>query len=800
MKLHTFILQNLEVLVEDWVTFARTLPACADLDVDGLKDHAEAMLRTIASDIATHQTSAAQLAKSQGLAIRETVGDTRAEVHGEERFEQGLGLPALVAEFRALRASVVRHWTARRGPPTTDMLDELVRFNEGIDQAIAESLDRYVHEVRRRDETEARRLREQEMRARRAEERLYLALKEAHMAYWELADAQHDRLTVSPTIQDLLGMRPGDALTSIAQGLCLLHPEDRPAHTARVAAAVKRREGWHCQFRIVRPLDGRVVWLEERAMPFADAKGDVSIMGLVMDVTERKAAEDARRRNTQTFADLIENAPFGVYVVDAALNIVQMNEGSRRSMFRNVDPAVGSELAEMLRRIWPEPAASECLGEFEHTLATGESYHSPRFVSRREDLGTTESYEWELHRIVLPDGQCGVVCYYFDLTQLLAAEEALREADRRKDQFLATLAHELRNPLAPIRQAAAIVRSPSAPPERVRWSMEVIDRQAAKMALLLDDLLDVSRITRGRLELQRRPVEAADIVRSAIETVAPLIDARQHALRVDLPTTPLVLDADPLRLSQVISNLLTNASRYSATGTEIRITVRPAGEQAEIVVSDRGIGIAADKLDAVFEMFGQGGAPAALREGGLGVGLALARGLVELHGGTLVARSEGLGRGAEFVVRLPLSERIAPASNVRSVEPPVLPTPTRVLVIDDNVDAADSLAQLLRLRGHDVHTAYGGEDGVACAERLRPDVVLLDLGMPGVDGYEAARRMRALDGGAAFTLVAVSGWGQAADRKRTEAAGIDYHLTKPLEESQLRPAFAEASKRHRRTG
>jgi len=563
---------------------------------------------------------------------------------------------------------------------------------------------------------------------------------------------------------------------------------------------VHRREGWHCQLRVVRPIDGRVVWLEERAMPFADAKGGVSIMGLVTDITDRKAAEEARRRNAQTFVDLIEHAPFGVYVVDAGLRIVQMNQGSRESLFRNADPSVGSELAEMLRRIWPEPTATECLGAFEQTLSTGEPYRSPRFVSRRADLDATESYEWELHRIVLPDGQCGVVCYYFDSTQLRAAEDALRDADRRKDQFLATLAHELRNPLAPIRQAAAIARSPSAPPERVRWSMDVIDRQAAKMALLLDDLLDVSRITRGRLELQRRPVEAAEVVRSAIETVAPLIEARQHVLRVDVPKTPLVLDADPLRLSQVVANLLTNASRYSATGSEIRIAVRPAGERVEIVVSDQGIGIAADKLEAVFEMFGQGGAPAALREGGLGVGLALARGLVELHGGTLVARSPGLDQGAEFIVRLPLGVRSIPAAAARSSEPPLTHEPTRVLVIDDNVDAADSLAQLLSLRGHEVRTAYGGEDGVACAASFRPNLVLLDLGMPGVDGYEAARRMRALDGGADFTLVAVSGWGQAADRRRTEAGGIDYHRTKPLEEAQLRPAFAEARKRHRRAG
>lgn len=801
MDLHTFIIENIEALVNDWVAFARVLTGSKDLSVGELQDHAAAMLRAIADDISRNQTPGEQLAKSHGLASRLLAGDTRAEEHGSDRFTQGMGLNELVAEFRALRASVVRQWTALRGPASVEMLEQLVRFNEGIDQAIAESLARFVNQVRRKDdeelhqrETESRRLREQEKRARRAEERLHTALLEARMTYWEW-DPEADHVTASPTMHDLFGLPRGDTLVSSTQGFSLLHPDDRPHHQALVMDAGRNRKGWHARFRIIRPRDGRVAWLEERAMPIADPNGRVFITGLVWDITERKATEEALKRNEQTFVDLIEHAPFGVYVVDSRMRIFHLNHGSREGPFRNVRPAIGRDLAEALRTVWPEPVATDALAAFRHTLDTGEPFVSPGFISRRADVDAIESYEWELHRIVLPDGQHGVVCYYFDSTQLRAAEEALREADRRKDRFLATLAHELRNPLAPIRQAAAIARSNAAPAAQVRWSIDIIDRQAAKMALLLDDLLDVSRITRGRLELQRRLVDAADVVRSAIETVTPLVEARRHELRLELPHQPLLLRADPLRLSQVIANLLTNAARYSEPGNTIRLTVRQHGGVAEIGVADRGIGIAEDQLEAVFEMFGQGAAPAALREGGLGVGLALARGLVRLHGGSLEARSEGLGRGSEFVVRLPLAIQTAVPEGTDAPGPAEAAEAERVLVIDDNADAADSLAELLRLQGHEVRTAHSGKEGIACAAAFRPNLVLLDLGMPRMDGYEVARRLRAMEGGATFTLVAVSGWGQASDRQRTAAAGIDYHLTKPLEEGQLQPAFVEARRR-----
>lgn len=367
------------------------------------------------------------------------------------------------------------------------------------------------------------------------------------------------------------------------------------------------------------------------------------------------------------------------------------------------------------------------------------------------------------------------------------AEAALLEADRRKDRFLATLAHELRNPLAPIAQAAAVALGSQALPAPVRTNLEVIVRQSRQLACLLDDLLDVARMAKGQLQLRRGAVDAAEVVRSALETAMPQIAAGRHPLRLRLPEHPLELDGDALRLSQVVANLLTNAARYSAPGGPIEVALSEDARTVRIVVADQGNGIAPDQLEAVFQMFRRGAAPGALGTGGLGVGLALARELVQLHGGTLQARSEGPGRGASFCVRLPrVAGRAAPDEPAAGQAV----RPARILVVDDNVDAADSLALLLRAQGHDVRVAYGGEAALALAAGFAPEIVLLDLGMPGLDGFAVARRLRQDRTTALPKLVAVSGWGQPSDRRRSADAGFDHHLTKPVDPGELWRLFA----------
>jgi signal transduction histidine kinase/CheY-like chemotaxis protein len=368
------------------------------------------------------------------------------------------------------------------------------------------------------------------------------------------------------------------------------------------------------------------------------------------------------------------------------------------------------------------------------------------------------------------------------------AEQERRAADRRKDEFLATLAHELRNPLAPIRQAARVARAAAATPEQQRWSTEIIERQVNHMALLLDDLLDVSRITRGTLVLRRERVALAEVIAAAVETSRPAIDARAHALQVELPTAPVWVDADPLRLAQVLGNLLNNAAKYTDRGGHIRLwTARPAADAIAIHVRDDGIGLDDAALTRVFEMFSQVTSSIERSEGGLGIGLALVRGLVEMHGGRVEARSDGPGRGSEFVVHLPLPAAAQPAVEPEPEGLPEAPSePRRILVADDNVDAAESLALLLRLDGHCVDVVHDGEQAVAAAMHGCHDVALLDIGMPRLNGYETAQRIRAGSRDSPMLLVAVTGWGQREDRKLAAAAGFDHHLTKPVDFERLR--------------
>ncbi|WP_280152930.1 ATP-binding protein [Piscinibacter sp. XHJ-5] len=357
----------------------------------------------------------------------------------------------------------------------------------------------------------------------------------------------------------------------------------------------------------------------------------------------------------------------------------------------------------------------------------------------------------------------------------------LSDADRRKDEFLATLAHELRNPLAPITNALEILRLKDPADAETRWTRDVIDRQVRQMTRLVDDLLDVARITRGKIQLRLERVTLAGIVHGAIEAARPFIEASGHTLDVRLPAEPVWLEADATRLTQVLLNLLNNAAKYTPRGGRIEVEAAAAGEAA-ITVRDNGIGIAAEHLARVFEMFSQV-APALERsQGGLGIGLALARGLVDLHGGRIEAHSGGVGCGSEFIVRLPL----APAQVVPA--PAAGPAPAgarqRVLVVDDNRDAADSLAMMLELSGHQVAIAHDGEGALTHREAFDPDVVLLDIGMPGMNGYEVARRWREA-GGTRTRIVALTGWGQEDDKRRAVAAGFDHHLTKPVDPDRL---------------
>ena len=384
--------------------------------------------------------------------------------------------------------------------------------------------------------------------------------------------------------------------------------------------------------------------------------------------------------------------------------------------------------------------------------------------------------------------------------QLFAREQTARAeaeaASRAKDQFLALLAHELRNPLAPIVSAAALLRRPGASPAAVEQSAGIVERQAKNLARLLDDLLDVSRITRGRIELRLQTLSIADAVTSALEATRPLVEERRQTVSVTLPPRPLNVEADPARLEQIIVNVLNNASKYTAPGGQISVIASAEGDEAVLRIRDTGIGIAADVLPRIFDLFVQGDQSLAHTSGGLGIGLTLVHRLVALHRGRVSAHSDGLGRGSELTIVLPLSRQ--PATGSARLTPLAERGPAAaVLLIEDNTDARQSLRTLLEHEGHRVEEAADGAGGLARVETTRPDIVLVDIGLPGMDGYEVARRIRARCG-AAPILVAITGYGQADDRRRSLQAGFDAHLTKPVSPDHLAHVLAGLSRRRGR--
>jgi PAS domain S-box-containing protein len=520
------------------------------------------------------------------------------------------------------------------------------------------------------------------------------------------------------------------------------------------------------------------------SLTLVEDSGQESVCVVVTNLTERKQAE--RISSSEQFVHgLIERAPIGVAVVDRHLRYVLTNP-VYRALTRQTTIAgrsIEEVFAPAIVRI-VEPLVSR-------VMETGQPLHVP-------ECSVPDGVEswWNISLVPLYESggtTSSVLILTEDITERKQAEgrlrrsqEALQEADRRKDEFLATLAHELRNPLAPIRTAAQILGSPKLAQPQLQWAQNVIQRQVGHMALLLDDLLDIARITQGKLELKPEYVELTDVVDSAVEAARPLLDGKHHSFMVSLPPESLILNADPLRLSQVLSNLLTNAAKYTDPGGHIELSGQMQGGLLCLTVQDDGIGMSAESLERIFEMFSQAEGASARSDGGLGIGLALVRGLVELHGGTVEAMSEGPGCGSKFMVRLPLAESIpSPAVAGETDPPPATIVGRRVLVADDNKDAADALAMLLELAGHEVRVAHGGRAALSLAQTFRPDVALLDIGMPELNGYEVAKLLRREPWGSRMFLIALTGWGQDEDRQRAKEAGFDRHLTKPVDTDAL---------------
>jgi PAS domain S-box-containing protein len=373
-----------------------------------------------------------------------------------------------------------------------------------------------------------------------------------------------------------------------------------------------------------------------------------------------------------------------------------------------------------------------------------------------------------------------------DIEDRKRAEAALQDSDRRKDEFLAVLGHELRGPLAPLRSGLEVLKRAGSDAAVAEPTLAMMERQMANLVRLVDDLLDVSRINRGKVTLRKEPLDLRVVVDRAVETVRPLIDARHHALEVELPPDAVPVNGDSVRLTQVVVNLLHNAAKYTEDGGRLRITTGREDGQAVLALCDSGMGILPEMLPTIFELFTQGQRAQDRAQGGLGIGLTVVKSLVELHGGTVMASSDGPGCGSLFTVRLPVAEGMIPAADSPPASTPAAaPRTLRVLVVDDSVDTARLTCLLLKLWGHDAHTAHDGPAALEVAAAVHPDVVLLDIGLPGINGYEVAARLRALPGLAGVNVVAVTGYGQDDDRRRSHAARFADHLVKPVEPAAL---------------
>jgi PAS domain S-box-containing protein len=596
---------------------------------------------------------------------------------------------------------------------------------------------------------------------------------------WRL-DVRRNVLTWSAENHYIFGIREGTPLT-YETFLAAVHPDDR-SYVDRMWHAALRGEPYDIEHRLV--VDGQVKWVRERAELEFGADGTLlGAFGTTQDITELKLAGEKLRLQLNLTNAITECAAGAIFVTDGRGRTTFANAEVERLFGFGSGELLGDVLHERIHhhhpdgRPYPIEECPNCL-----IYGRGQTVRDHEAVFFRKD-GSPVSVMCSNSALEVAGEQIGAVLVVHDITSLKQAEEALREADRRKDEFLATLAHELRNPLAPIRNAVEILRLKSPPDATLEAAQGLIDRQLRHLVRLVDDLLDVSRITRGRLQLRPERVALAQVLERALEASRPQMEAAGQELVVYLPPAPVYLAADPVRLAQVFMNLLNNASQYTGKGGRIRLTAEREGANVVVRVADSGIGIAPEHLRQVFDMFAQVGTPMEHTQGGLGIGLALARGLVGMHGGAIEAKSDGPGRGTELIVRLPLLDG-SPASDVLSpgaggdLNPPPA---RRILVVDDNRDVVESLALLLRASGYEVETARDGLEAVEAAQRCRPDVTFLDIGMPKLSGYDACRRIREQPWGKDMVVVALTGWGQADDRRKGVEAGFDGHLVKPVE-------------------
>ena len=602
-----------------------------------------------------------------------------------------------------------------------------------------------------------------------------------------LLDRQGNIVTWNPGAQRIKGYSAPEIL---GKHFSVFYPKEAldrgwPARELELASQEGRieDEGWRVR------KDGTLFWASVAITALRDAKGEVrGFAKITRDLTERRRQEELLRQSEERFRLLIEAVKdYAIFMLDTQGRVASWNAGAERIKGYRADEIIGEHFRifyteDARERRWPEEELRRAReqGRFEE--------EGPRL---RKD-GTTF---WANVVINPMYDHRGVLRGFAKVTRDMTEKkrvEALESADRQTQEFLAVLAHELRNPLAPIANALSLLARKATTDPGELWVREVLGRQTAQLGRLVEDLLDVSRITRSALVLDRRPADVRPILRQAIDASRQWFEQRQHNLSVSLPEERLIADVDEVRLSQIVQNLLHNAAKYTPNGGRIELSAARDGDEVVIRVRDNGIGMSPDMLSSAFELFKQAQQGLDRSQGGLGVGLTLVQRLVRMHNGTVQARSDGDGRGSEFIVRLPLRPEPPIVQQTTAASGPhQAGTRRRILVVDDNRDAAQALRLLLEGDGHEVQVASDGPSGLAAAKEFRPDVALLDIGLPKMNGYELAQRMREEPSLEATLLIAVTGYGQLHDRARTAAAGFHHHLVKPVEFGELQQLLRE---------
>jgi PAS domain S-box-containing protein len=707
-------------------------------------------------------------------------------------------------EYRLRRADGLYRWTTVRGVP-------IINAGGSVREWIGANTD--VTETRNAAEA-----------LRFSEERLHFALEVSAMVAWDwsFATGESTRTGIS---KSLLGLGSG----AVDGFIELIHPGDRERVLDSIERAKRGEQAHDCEYRVNTPKG--LVWLADKARLRTDpSDGQQHLVGVCMDVTRKKRAEE-RLELLDAINEGIRAAVNPEAIMAATTGLLGRHLCATRCAYADLED--GHD-AFTIRHDWTTESTASTVGNYsldlfgQHAATCLRNGRTLVIYDVDRELAPTEGAAMfqaigikaiitcplvkdgrlvalmAVHQSTPRDWRPDDVSLVEEIAERswahierVRAAAALREADRRKTEFLATLAHELRNPLAPIRNGLQIIRRKADDPATVAHVRDMMERQLTQMVHLVDDLLDIARITRGQIELQKEKVALKDVVASAVESNVPLIEASRHALTVDIPDALPLLDLDPTRIAQVLSNFLNNAVKYTPSGGRIALSAKQDRDEVVISVTDTGIGIPAESLTSVFEMFSRVEQNMSRAQGGLGIGLSLVRQLVELHDGTVTVDSPGAGLGSTFTVRLPLSLNGSEAIDVVPIaSEPARETarPFRILVVDDNTDAAETTSAVLDMLGHETEVANDGNEALQKAQAFLPDVIFLDIGLPGMDGYEVARRLRRIPEVAHVTLVALTGWGGEDDLVQSKNAGFDQHLTKPVKLSTFEHLLSELAR------